>query len=455
MKISVIIVVLVGCGSVRGRYSDRYYRDVDEPVNNHLDNWFNTDEDLPLPDTPPTTHINVDLHLEIPQTPMKTGKMVPTLKNPMWIDKMAIIKPPAMCPFAAGEKRDSINYGIPMSLDQDSYEMPKVRQRRSAQQSNKKSPRNSEKKHKFKVWLEKKLGEKFVDKLGKFKKGNPLSRQSRSVDQNVAADVKTGQKDNCTICGGVNQACPMCHGPFIIGSMYPPRPQFIEIINGEPKTFIPGSQHTTYLGSQPRFIFDQLGHKYLERDGNLQILPPATFDSPIVTMPSSYDYMQTLYNILQRYPHFQTAHRLEEGELTDDPVKQTQDVFEFIKGLTQLKNKAQKRHVQEYNLQAPGGQDSTTETLVDEESLSAILMDQDEEFEKYLEKIGYTGEVEVFDGSNYQPENTGEPSKPLSESIFYDNSMKTANKFQTLSPRVQHKHHQGQFRETSKITLQQ
>ncbi|XP_055704820.1 uncharacterized protein LOC129802768 [Phlebotomus papatasi] len=446
MNFSVFGIILIAL-KLTSAFSDRVFRR-DVPAEENLrDNWYNMDQELdgshPDQGIAPA-HFSINLHMEFPQPSREGEKMTPIVKNPMWIDKLAIIKAPPMMPTMLEDPVDDIipiNYRS-RSMDRDAYQMMKIRRRRSTQQNTKKSTRQSDKKSKFKAWLEskmdKKLGEKISERFSKLKKP-ALNRQTRSVEQNHITESKEEEENrinrasNCSNCGGLNQACPFCHSPFLIGPIYPPRPQFIEIVNGEPRTYIPGSHPSSIVGASPRYIYDQLGHKYLERDGMLQILPPPIVDSPIVAIPPNYDYMQMLSETIQRYPHFHTSHRLEDGYLTDDLIQQTKDVLDLIKGLTKSQNydkNHQKRHTHKYN----ANKDGVTETIVEEDELHALLMEDEQDFEKYLKQIGYNGDIGTFEMPNMETND----QNPVSQSIFYDTSMSASQLTVPSAKKPQH-----------------
>lgn len=141
----------------------------------------------------------------------------------------------------------------------------------------------------------------------------------------------------CSVCGGGTVMAPPPLRPLI--------PQYIEFVNGQASAFSPISGRAAAaavppLAPSPRYIFDRLGHRYLEHEGNLKLLAPPHIDAgPIIG--SAYDggyrpvNFNQLENILDHNSEFIDAtNQADPGHLLQDPVELVMDALSFINDIT-------------------------------------------------------------------------------------------------------------------------
>lgn len=131
-----------------------------------------------------------------------------------------------------------------------------------------------------------------------------------------------------------------------------PRPIYVEFVKGEPVPYAasPNGQHDATEGPpqtpQPdRYVFDQMGHRYLERNGNLRLVAP----QPIVInenenvgspryQPTS-QYTEVLEDILDHNQAIIKEINLNDGHLVSDPVDLTVDSLNFLHEITDQRNR--------------------------------------------------------------------------------------------------------------------
>lgn len=178
-------------------------------------------------------------------------------------------------------------------------------------------------------------------------------------------DTLERHRKHCPTCGC--SVCGMCRGkapPSV--AQYPQelvRPPYVEYVRGERVPYpsqmvqqgrMPPSQQMLQEPSPqpPRYVFDQMGHRYLERNGNLQLVPPQEivineeeYLGVIQAQPQPYNYL--LEDIINQNRKVIKDTNLEGGHLASNPLEVAIDAIEFVHDFTQPQKSS---HSQEFEL---------------------------------------------------------------------------------------------------------
>lgn len=173
------------------------------------------------------------------------------------------------------------------------------------------------------------------------------------------------REDPCSICGGAIQpAADLDEDDETLQTAESAQAQMRQLPSGAADAtpmyveFVQGGQPVPYqLGSsqqdqqqtnQPRYVFDRLGHRYIESDGRLRLIvepqpaqpeerlekqqQPDPFVGSGSSQPSDED-LRILSDILKRNQGVIQASNIEGGHLIERPTELAQDVYQFMHGL--------------------------------------------------------------------------------------------------------------------------
>lgn len=179
--------------------------------------------------------------------------------------------------------------------------------------------------------------------------------QSYSEHSNPLAAQKRIRKQ-CPTCGSLRHV--QCNGrPQPHQSQRPlsaaSRPIYVEYVQGEPVPYAAQSnahqlsaqepqqpQEATHHNQQ-RYVFDQMGHRYVEHNGKLRLVEP----QPIVINEAEHDvgsaqyqpptqYTDVLEDILDHNQAIIKGINLKDGHMVTDPVDLTVDTLNFLHEFT-------------------------------------------------------------------------------------------------------------------------
>lgn len=118
----------------------------------------------------------------------------------------------------------------------------------------------------------------------------------------------------------------------------PPPPQYIEYVNGQREAYIP-RYAPSVMQQQPqksRYVFDRLGHRYLEHGGSLQLVKESSQPNPIVGGAAPYAY-QRLEHILHHNREFIDAtNKAGPNYLVQPPIELALETLKFMDDITNV-----------------------------------------------------------------------------------------------------------------------
>lgn len=146
-------------------------------------------------------------------------------------------------------------------------------------------------------------------------------KPSEKQEWNLKEEEKS---THCHSCGSklIEPVCRRC-GTY--------QPQYVEYVEGKPVSYYPGAAQAKTPTTEPRYIYDRYGHRYLENNGNLRLIAPQYQEAIVGDQPD----FAGLADILSRNQEVISQMNRTPGRILPEPKNMMSDTIDLIRDISQ------------------------------------------------------------------------------------------------------------------------